>query len=350
MKRTLALLVPAAVVSAVLVIAAVAVAASSPTVTTGTHSHVTDTTAVLHGTVNPNGSATTYYFQWGLTTAYGVQSVAHSAGHGTKAKAVSTTATALIPGTLYHYRLIATNGAGTTIGADHTFTTAGNPPPGVSTGPASQVSKNAATLTAEVSPNKQATSYYFQYGTSTSYGSQTIPATVPAGTVPVTVATAITGLEAQTIFHYRIVALHGNTRAAARERRDVHDTAAPPPAAQYQGQDDPEPRCPQAVHVHDVGSGHGAEVHPGDLRLPWKRERPLPARRTANRLDAPAAAAELQVLRADGVQPPAPQWSYTSAGTTDRSGSVRRKRLPDTPGRPRPRRSARASRGRSRRR
>jgi hypothetical protein len=210
MKRTLALLVPA-VVSAVLVIAAVAFAASSPTVTTGTHSHVTDTTAVLHGTVNPNGSATTYYFQWGLTTAYGVQSVAHAAGHGTKAKAVSTTATALIPGTLYHYRLIATNGAGTTIGADHTFTTAGNPPPGVSTGPASQVSKNAATLTAEVSPNKQATSYYFQYGTSTSYGSQTIPATVPAGTVPVTVATAITGLEAQTIFHYRIVALHGNT-------------------------------------------------------------------------------------------------------------------------------------------
>ncbi len=211
MKRTLALLVPAVVVSAVLVIAAVAVAASSPTVTTGTHSHVTDTSAVLHGTVNPNGSATTYYFQWGLTTAYGLQGVAHSAGHGTKAKAVTTTAAGLIPGTAYHYRLIATNGAGTTVGADHSFTTAGNPPPGVSTGPASQVSKNAATLTAEVSPNNQATTYYFQYGTSTGYGSQTIPATVPAGTVPVTVATAITGLEAQTIFHYRIVALHGNT-------------------------------------------------------------------------------------------------------------------------------------------
>src|SRR5438270_7579220 len=93
MKRTLASLVPAAVVSAVLVIAGVAVAASSPAVTTGTHSNVTDTTAVLHATVDPNGSATTYYFQWGLTTAYGVQSTAHSAGHGTKAKAVSTTAT-----------------------------------------------------------------------------------------------------------------------------------------------------------------------------------------------------------------------------------------------------------------
>jgi phosphodiesterase/alkaline phosphatase D-like protein len=210
MKRTLAL-VPATVVSAVLAVATVAIAASSPAVTTGSHSHVADTSAVLHGTVNPNGGATTYYFQWGLTTAYGVQSDIHAAGHGTKPVAVSTTASGLIPGTTYHYRLVATNGAGTTVGADHTLTTAGNPPPGVATGPPTQIGKNSATVTAVIYPNNQVTSYYFQYGTSTTYGSQTIPATVPAGTVPVTVSTMITGLEARTIFHYRIVALHGNT-------------------------------------------------------------------------------------------------------------------------------------------
>lgn len=211
MKRTLAMLVSAAVMSIALAAAAIAVAASSPTVTTGTHSHVTDTGAVLHGTVNPNGSATTYYFQWGLTSAYGVQSVARSAGHGTKAVAITGDATGLIPGTAYHYRLVATNAAGTTVGADRTFTSAGNPPPNVATGPATLLSKNAATVTAVISPNKQDTIYYFQYGTSTSYGSQTIAATVPAGTVPVTVSAALQGLEARTIFHYRIVALHGNT-------------------------------------------------------------------------------------------------------------------------------------------
>ena len=117
----------------------------------------------------------------------------------------------MIPGTTYHYRLVATNGAGTTIGADRTFTTAGNPPPSVATGPATQVGKNSATVTAVISPNKQATTYYFQYGTSTAYGAQTIPATVAAGTAPVTVAITLTGLEARTIFHYRVVALHGNT-------------------------------------------------------------------------------------------------------------------------------------------
>ena len=213
MKRKLEVLVPAVLLAAVLAVgvAAIAVAASSPAVTTGTPSHVTDTSAVLHGTINPNGSATAYYFEWGLTTSYGVTSTEHSAGHGTASVAVSTTANTLIPGTVYHYRLVAANGAGSASGSDHTFKTAGNPPPGVSTGPATGVDRNSATLTAEVSPNKQATTYYFQYGPSTSYGSQTIAATVPAGTVPVTVTANIQGLEAQTIFHYRIVALHGNT-------------------------------------------------------------------------------------------------------------------------------------------
>lgn len=213
MKRKLETLVPALLLSAVLVAgaAADAVAASSPAVTTGTHSHVTDTSAVLHGTINPNGSATAYYFEWGLTTAYGVASHEHSADHGTSPVSVSTTAADLIPGTVYHYRLVAANGSGSATGADHTFKTAGNPPPGVSTGPATEITKNGATLTAEVSPNKQATTYYFQYGPSTTYGSQTLAATVPAGTVPVTVTASIQGLEAQTIFDYRIVALHGNT-------------------------------------------------------------------------------------------------------------------------------------------
>jgi hypothetical protein len=211
MKRTFAMLLGAAGASSVLVVTAIAVAASSPTVATGTHTHVTDSSAVLDGTINPNGKAATYYFQWGLTTAYGLQSDAHSAGHGTKAESVSTAARDLIPGTTYHYRLVATSADGTAVGADRAFTTAGNPPPSVATGPASQVAKNSATVTAVINPNKQATTYYFEYGTSTAYGSQTIPATVPAGAAPVTVAQTIVGLEARTIFHFQIVALHGNT-------------------------------------------------------------------------------------------------------------------------------------------
>jgi hypothetical protein len=126
MKSKLEMLVPATLLSVILAVgvATCAVAASSPAVTTGTHSHVTDTSAVLHGTINPNGSATAYYFEWGLTTACGVTSVEHSAGHRTSPVSVSATAGELILGTIYHYRLVALH-ANTVPqpGADATFMT-----------------------------------------------------------------------------------------------------------------------------------------------------------------------------------------------------------------------------------
>ena len=73
----------AAAVVAAGTVAGVAVAASSPSVGTGKVSAVKQASAVLHGTVNPNGRSTTYFFQWGLRSAYGAVSATHSAGAGT---------------------------------------------------------------------------------------------------------------------------------------------------------------------------------------------------------------------------------------------------------------------------
>lgn len=205
----------AAAVVAAGTVAGVAAAASSPSVVTGATSAVHSTNAALHGTVNPNGRSTTYYFQWGLTNAYGAVSASHSAGAGTKAVAVHVTATQLIPGTRYHYRLVATNGSGQSVGTDHAFKTAGHPPPGVATGPASGVSSTTATLTGVVNPNGATTTYEFQFGLTTAYGMQTTAATLTAGSVPVPVAQTVTGLTPGTVFHYRLVALHGATVSSA---------------------------------------------------------------------------------------------------------------------------------------
>jgi phosphodiesterase/alkaline phosphatase D-like protein len=215
MRRKLVVLVLAVMLSSALAAAGAAVAASSPSVATGSVSRVTDSSAVLYGTVDPNGKATAYYFQWGLTTAYGVDSIAHSAGHGTRPEAVAATPTGLIPGTVYHYRLVATNGSGLSVGADRTFKTAGNPPPLVATGPPAQVATNSVTMTAVITPNNQTTTYYFQYGILSSFLQQTQVAVVPAGTAPVTVALTVQGLEAQTIFDYRVVAQHSNSAPQA---------------------------------------------------------------------------------------------------------------------------------------
>ncbi|MEA2314706.1 MAG: hypothetical protein QOI03_1398 [Solirubrobacteraceae bacterium] len=119
----------AAVIAAVAACAAVASspaiaqAASNATVTTGPAKEVGDATAVLTGAVNPNGSDTSYYFQYGPTRTYGLQSTIVGAGAGTRAVPVRLTVSGLAPITQYHYRLVAVNGAGAAAGKDQAFLT-----------------------------------------------------------------------------------------------------------------------------------------------------------------------------------------------------------------------------------
>ncbi len=187
----------------------VARAASSPALVTGAASSVTSSSAILHGTVGPNGATTHYRFEWGLTSSYGTASRLRSAGNGTEVSAVQATISGLLPGTIYHYRVVASNKLGATGGDDRTFTTKGHPPPGAVTGPATGVSLRGATMTGVVDPNDEATTYMFQYGLTSSYGTETFGVTLPAGDLPVTVAQQVEGLSPGTAFHYRIVALHG---------------------------------------------------------------------------------------------------------------------------------------------
>jgi hypothetical protein len=201
----------AAVLGASALIATPALAASTPTVTSVSAQSITTNSAALHAEIDPNGTATTYFFQFGLTTAYGTTSVQKSAGKGTKAIDAAIEATALLPGTVYHYRVVAENAAGETVGTDHSFTTNGNPPPGVSTGNASSVTTNSAVLVGVITPNNQATTYQFEYGTTTAYGSLTPPVTIPAGKVPVAVTAEVSGLASGTVFHFAIRAVHSDS-------------------------------------------------------------------------------------------------------------------------------------------
>ena len=101
--------------------------ADAPAATTGAASGVTRSAATLNGTADPNGTSTTWYFDYGTTTAYGLQSAGGDAGPGTDPVAVSTAISGLSAGTTYHYRLVAVNADGTVNGADRTFRTAAGP-------------------------------------------------------------------------------------------------------------------------------------------------------------------------------------------------------------------------------
>jgi hypothetical protein len=97
---------------------------SPPTAETLPASEIQEDKATLNGAINPMGSQTAYYFEYGTTTAYGSKVPVPSKGVGFGSQPVNVSATAtLLPRTRYHYRVVASNPGGTTYGADRAFTT-----------------------------------------------------------------------------------------------------------------------------------------------------------------------------------------------------------------------------------
>jgi hypothetical protein len=181
--------------------------------------------ATLNGEVDPAGGTgiTECKFQWGPTTAYAnsaacvpAASVGSPIISATGVSAVIPSAS-LTPGTLYHFRMLAKNSEGTTVGADRTFTTI----PAVKetvTGAATSITQNSATLNGSFNADSIATTYYFEYGPTTSYGTK-VPLPAPPGAnggnaaASTPVSQNITGLEPSTsptgkTYNYRIVAVN----------------------------------------------------------------------------------------------------------------------------------------------
>src|ERR1019366_2610780 len=115
--------------------------------------------------------------------------------------------TGLSPKTVYHFQVVASTSGGTSYGGDLTFktTTAAPSLPSVQTLTATGITTTAATANGSVNPNGASSTFYFEYGTTTSYG-----ATTPSGNtaVAISVSGPITGLTPNTPYHYRFVAFN----------------------------------------------------------------------------------------------------------------------------------------------
>ena len=114
---------------------------------------------------------------------------------------------------------IATGGSGTV-----TVTT----PPAVSAGGASNVTTTGAQISGSVNPNGFSTTYHFDYGTTTGYGTSTASANAGAGTGSSAVSTVLSGLTPATLYHYRLSASNNGGTANSSDR--TMTTAIGPPA------------------------------------------------------------------------------------------------------------------------
>ena len=181
-----------------------------PVVNTSPASGLSETQATLGGSVDPDGLETHYYFQYGTTTSYGTTIPAEPGlgiGSGSTYVPCYNAISGLTPGAEYHYRLVGVNSAGTSYGGDQSFRTPRRPT--VATEPATELRETSAVLHGSVNPNELDTHYYFQYGTTTSYGSAVLAEPgwdAGSGSTFVSCYNTATDLKPGTTYHYRVVA------------------------------------------------------------------------------------------------------------------------------------------------
>ena len=190
--------------------------AQTPTITTGAATGVTDLSAVLNGTIDPDAGNFVVYAQYGTTTAYG--QIRNGDWHsGTGSRPCTVNPTDLLPGTTYHYRIAASDIFNNTYyGADQTFTTAAAAtPPEVQ--PTSIFSNIHSPTRVELyltwlKTGSSATTVSYEYGLSTSYGSvAAYPTTLPINTFRdlATASVVLTGLTPGMTYHFRGRAING---------------------------------------------------------------------------------------------------------------------------------------------
>lgn len=168
--------------------------------------------AKLSGTVNPNDAnfAVSYRFQVSVEDGpWKDVGSPVNLGTGNTPVAVEVEATNLEANAPYEARIATKKAFGNPdrFSAETSFQTDPAPPEAETRQPQSFTDVSAR-LAAEINPNRTATSYRFEYGTTTGYGSE-ITGNMGAGGLTELVIEEITGLEPETIYHYRVVADNG---------------------------------------------------------------------------------------------------------------------------------------------
>ena len=203
---------------------------ASDAVATGSATAIGATGATLNGTVNPGGSAASALFQYGLTSSYGSATASQDLGSGSSPVALSADITGLACGTTYHFRTSATLGGLEIFGSDATFTTLSCPAPAVTTEPATGIGPTGATLNGTVNPNTAATSGYFEYGLTPSYGSTTPPQALGSGGAAVGLTADVTQLGCDATYHFRAVATSSGGTSYGLDATFTTALPCPPPS------------------------------------------------------------------------------------------------------------------------
>ncbi len=214
-----------------------------PNATTNPATNVDRTTAQVNGSVGPNYTATSYWFEYGTNLSLGNATVHQSAGAGNITVHGFSLLSGLSENTTHYFRTLAQNSHGITRGSVLSFTTdAQIQPPGMvplaQTDSATAIGQSTAQLNGSVNPEGAQTSTWFEYGTSVSLGSTFSLPAAGSGTNSVSENTSLSGLQANTVYYYRMVAqnqygtAHGSILSFTTNATPIQPPAGSAPTAQ----------------------------------------------------------------------------------------------------------------------
>ncbi|MCR4322456.1 MAG: SBBP repeat-containing protein, partial [Candidatus Brocadiaceae bacterium] len=192
--------------------------AQPPTVTTGDASDITLDSATLKGVVNANGLTAAAWFEYGTTSGGPYLNSNTQTVTGSGDTPVSIGISGLSAGTKYYYKLVAENSAGKSEGSEKSFTTTTAKPPTVTTGDASDITSDAATLNGVVNANGLTATAWFEYGATSGgpYLNSNTQTVTGSGDTPVSIG--ISGLTAGKKYYYRLVAENNDGKSEGSEK------------------------------------------------------------------------------------------------------------------------------------
>jgi hypothetical protein len=206
--------------------------------------------------INPDKLDTHYHFEYGETTAYGtnIPIPDEDIGAGATAVPVSAKLENLKLATTYHFRVVAENSAGRTVGPDQEFTTVL-----IESESATEVTGEGATLRAQINPLGAPATYHFEYGETPSYGTSFPDQPVQGGEGDQTVSQVLANLHANTTYHYRVVVnLSGFGTAAGPDRtfttHSAETTSQLPDGRKYEMV---SPPVKHGGYIEGIGIGGG---------------------------------------------------------------------------------------------
>lgn len=182
--------------------------AGAPTVQTGTTAVPSISTAVLTGNVNPNGSPTSYWYEYGETTSLGTRTNSQTIGSGFSSVYAPAYITGLKANTTYYYKLSARNQTATVNGSTYSFRTNNTPAPQAlapttRTLAATNISSTSANLHGRINPNNSETTYWFEYGETNNLGNITAFQSA-SGDTQTDVSISILNLKPQARYFFRL--------------------------------------------------------------------------------------------------------------------------------------------------